>query len=137
MLPAIVAAYLCVAASRPEFGPSPRGSVSSIRDAGAFSAGRMTMNLYAEGRDAAATDRDGWTLDTCFAGRLLGQAKPAGPLCLWYRQPAVTWTEALALGNGRLGGMVFGGVNRERIQINEDTLWSGGPYDRSVGTGAF
>ena len=47
---------------------------------------------------------------------------------LWYRRPAVEWTEALPVGNGRLGAMVFGGVGQERLQINEDTLWSGGPY---------
>ncbi|MFV3131618.1 glycosyl hydrolase family 95 catalytic domain-containing protein [Niveispirillum sp. KHB5.9] len=52
-----------------------------------------------------------------------------GPLTLWYRQPAKVWTEALAIGNGRLGAMVFGGVDKERLQLNEDTLWSGGPYD--------
>jgi alpha-L-fucosidase 2 len=45
---------------------------------------------------------------------------------LWYRQPAKEWVEALPVGNGRLGAMVFGGVARERIQLNEDTLWSGG-----------
>ncbi|MBB4614911.1 glycoside hydrolase family 95 protein [Novosphingobium taihuense] len=48
---------------------------------------------------------------------------------LWYRQPAKEWTEALPVGNGRLGAMVFGGTAIERIQLNEDTLWSGGPYD--------
>ncbi len=48
---------------------------------------------------------------------------------LWYRRPASTWTEALPVGNGRLGAMVFGGTASERIQLNEDTLWSGGPYD--------
>jgi len=54
---------------------------------------------------------------------------PAEPLSLWYRQPASRWVEALAVGNGRLGAMVFGGVTQERIQLNEDTLWAGGPYD--------
>jgi len=54
---------------------------------------------------------------------------PAGELSLWYRQPAKRWIEALAVGNGRLGAMVFGGVSEERIQLNEDTLWAGGPYD--------
>jgi alpha-L-fucosidase 2 len=48
---------------------------------------------------------------------------------LWYERPASAWTEALPVGNGRLGGMVFGGVSRERIQLNEDTLWAGGPYN--------
>ncbi|HLK29134.1 MAG TPA: glycoside hydrolase family 95 protein [Puia sp.] len=47
---------------------------------------------------------------------------------LWYQQPAAKWEEALPVGNGRLGGMVFGTVNEERIQLNEDTYWSGGPY---------
>ena len=61
------------------------------------------------------------------------QAAPArddsqGPV-LFYRQPAKEWVEALPIGNGRLGGMVFGGVPAERIQLNEDTFWSGGPYD--------
>lgn len=48
---------------------------------------------------------------------------------LWYRQPARNWNEALPLGNGRLGAMVFGGVTKERLQLNEDTMWSGYPYD--------
>jgi hypothetical protein len=60
----------------------------------------------------------------------IGEAQPpGGKLSLWYRQPAVAWTEALAIGNGRLGAMVFGGIGRERLQLNEDTLWAGGPYD--------
>ncbi len=50
-------------------------------------------------------------------------------LTLWYRQPAREWTEALPIGNGRLGAMVFGGTQRERLQLNEDTLWAGGPYN--------
>ncbi len=48
---------------------------------------------------------------------------------LWYRRPAETWTEALPVGNGRLGAMVFGGVENERIQFNEGTLWTGQPTD--------
>ena len=47
---------------------------------------------------------------------------------LWYRKPAAKWTEALPIGNGRLGAMVFGGPEREHLQLNEDTLWAGGPY---------
>jgi len=54
----------------------------------------------------------------------------AGDYLLWYRQPAEKWVEALPVGNGRLGAMVFGGVDRERIQLNEDTIWSGRPTDR-------
>ncbi len=60
--------------------------------------------------------------------------EPAGatPLELWYDEPAESWDHALPVGNGRLGGMVFGGIARERIQLNEETLWSGGPYDPVV-----
>ncbi|HER19496.1 MAG TPA: glycoside hydrolase family 95 protein, partial [Chromatiales bacterium] len=48
-------------------------------------------------------------------------------LKLWYDEPAKAWTEALPVGNGRLGAMVFGGTGTERIQLNEDTLWAGPP----------
>lgn len=50
-------------------------------------------------------------------------------LKLWYKHPAQEWTEALPVGNGRLGAMIFGGVNEELIQLNEETLWSGRPVD--------
>jgi len=49
---------------------------------------------------------------------------------LWYRQPAQEWVEALPVGNGRLGAMVFGGIEHETIQLNEDTLWAGHPLER-------
>lgn len=52
-----------------------------------------------------------------------------GPLKLWYRSPAQEWVQALPVGNGRLGAMVFGGVALERLQFNEDTFFSGGPYN--------
>ncbi|CAM4192431.1 glycoside hydrolase family 95 protein [Paenibacillus alkaliterrae] len=55
--------------------------------------------------------------------------KEKHPWMLWYKQPAARWEEALPIGNGRLGGMVFGGIDKERIQLNEDTLWSGFPRD--------
>ena len=48
---------------------------------------------------------------------------------LWYRAPASNWNEALPVGNGRLGAMVFGGVRSERLQLNESTLWSGAPRE--------
>ena len=54
----------------------------------------------------------------------------SGSIPLWYRQPAAEWTQALPIGNGRLGAMVFGRVERELIQLNEDSIWSGGPMDR-------
>ena len=52
----------------------------------------------------------------------------SGALTLWYTQPATEWTKALPIGNGRLGAMVFGGIEQEHLQLNEDTLWSGGPH---------
>ena len=52
----------------------------------------------------------------------------AGPV-LWYRQPAAKWEQALPIGNGRMGAMVFGGMADERIQFNEDTLWTGRPHE--------
>ena len=58
-------------------------------------------------------------------------------LKLRYSKPASVWTEALPVGNGRLGGMVFGGVEEELIQLNEATLWSGGPVKSNINPGAF
>ena len=62
------------------------------------------------------------------------------PLCiaaqnnntLWYRKPAAQWTEALPIGNGRLGAMIFGHISDELIQLNESTLWSGGPVKTHI-----
>ncbi len=67
-----------------------------------------------------------------FGGQFLTNAKSRpSKLSLWYRRPATVWTEALPIGNGRLGAMIFGGIEGERIQLNEDTLWGGSPYDPS------
>ena len=64
------------------------------------------------------------------AVKLTGQSSaPEEPLSLWYRRPARQWVEALAVGNGRLGAMVWGGILTEQLQLNEDTLWGGGPYN--------
>ncbi|MFC5463034.1 glycosyl hydrolase family 95 catalytic domain-containing protein [Massilia niabensis] len=57
-----------------------------------------------------------------------GAQAPRPANLLWYRQSAARWEEALPLGNGRLGAMVFGRVGQERLQLNEDTLWAGAPY---------
>ena len=59
------------------------------------------------------------------------QAESPDALKLWYKQPAAEWTQALPIGNGRLGAMVYGGIQQEQLQINEDTLWHGGPHDYS------
>jgi alpha-L-fucosidase 2 len=56
------------------------------------------------------------------------QTAAASPLTLWYRKPATKWeSEALPIGNGTLGAMIFGGVSHERLQLNEHSLWSGHP----------
>src|SRR5918993_2106051 len=71
------------------------------------------------------------------ARAVTGQARDArGALCLWYRRPAASWNEALPVGNGRLGAMVFGGVETERLQLNEDTVWAGERRDRINPEGA-
>lgn len=59
--------------------------------------------------------------------RVNAQKDTSRPLKLWYNQPARVWEEALPLGNGQMGAMVFGTVQRERLQLNESTLWSGYP----------
>jgi len=61
----------------------------------------------------------------------IGAEPPAAANLLWYRQPANEWVEALPIGNGRIGAMIFGGIGRERLQLNDDTLYGGGPYDPS------
>ncbi|MEV4300155.1 glycosyl hydrolase family 95 catalytic domain-containing protein [Microbispora rosea] len=60
------------------------------------------------------------------------EVRAANDLALWYDKGAGTdWLRALPIGNGRLGAMVFGNVDTERLQLNEDTVWGGGPYDQS------
>ena len=69
------------------------------------------------------------------SGALALGAETSNDLKLWYRQPARAWTDALPMGNGRLGGMVFGGIASERIALNEDTVWAGGRRDRNESGG--
>lgn len=76
------------------------------------------------------------TLISCLAILLFGcsskSEKELNPsLMLWYDQPAKNWNEALPIGNGRLGAMVYGGIEKETIQFNEETLWTGQPNDYS------
>jgi alpha-L-fucosidase 2 len=56
-------------------------------------------------------------------------ASSDNPMDLWYAAPAKAWTEALPVGNGHMGAMIFGGVGEERLQLNENTLWAGSPYN--------
>ena len=51
----------------------------------------------------------------------------ANDLLLWYLKPATHWTEALPIGNGRMGAMIFGTPDKERLQLNDVTVWSGTP----------
>jgi alpha-L-fucosidase 2 len=62
-------------------------------------------------------------------GLLALSCASGGPLTLWYKQPAARWVEALPVGNGHMGAMIFGGVANERIQFNEHTVWTGEPHD--------
>ena len=57
------------------------------------------------------------------------QKQPFSSASLWYEHPAADWNEALPVGNGRLGAMVFGQVETERLQLNESTVWAGEPED--------
>ena len=59
------------------------------------------------------------------------------PLTLWYRSPAKLWTDALAIGNGRLGAMIFGGPESDRFQLNDITVWSGGPMPHADRQGGY
>jgi hypothetical protein len=65
---------------------------------------------------------------TAHAAPAVAKSKNAG-LELWYDRPAERWLEALPIGNGRIGAMVFGRVRQERLSLNESTLWAGSPYD--------
>lgn len=70
-----------------------------------------------------------WLMTVWLAGVTVFGVLGSDDLTIWHRQPARDWNEATPIGNGRLGAMVFGGVNSERIQLNEDSLWSGAPQD--------
>lgn len=72
----------------------------------------------------------------CFCAACL-QLEAQDNHTIWYEKPAAEWVEALPVGNGRIGGMVFGGINEELIQLNEATLWSGGPRKDDVNPKAF
>lgn len=65
---------------------------------------------------------------SCFAASGFGAESQ---LSLWYDKPATAWEQALPIGNGRMGAMIFGGVAKERLQFNESTLWTGVPHDYS------
>lgn len=66
---------------------------------------------------------------SAMCGRVAANEAAPARMSLWYQQPAKAWRESLFIGNGRLGGAVWGGVRSARIDLNEDTLWSGEPYE--------
>ncbi|RKR91840.1 alpha-L-fucosidase 2 [Micromonospora pisi] len=78
-----------------------------------------------------------WTAAARAASVAPPEVRAANDQALWYDESAGTdWLRALPIGNGRLGAMVFGNVDTERLQLNEDTVWAGGPYDASNPQGA-
>ncbi|GIJ72437.1 glycosyl hydrolase family 95 catalytic domain-containing protein [Virgisporangium ochraceum] len=92
--------------------------------------------LLAAGAGAALLPT-GWTAVARAGSVPPADVLAAGDLALWYDEPAGTdWLRALPIGNGRLGAMVFGNIDTERLQLNEDTVWAGGPYDSANTRGA-
>ena len=95
---------------------------------------RQVLQAGAAGASALML-RGGWPGAAAADQPLAGPG--TGDLKLWYDAAAGTdWLRALPIGNGRLGAMVFGNVDVERLQLNEDTIWAGGPYDQSNPRGA-
>ena len=92
--------------------PYPRRALPATLMATLFAL-RLTLLTGAAGLAEGVTTKD----------------SPVSPPAIWYRQPATNWDEALPIGNGRLGAMVFGGIARERLQLNEESLWAGCPVD--------
>ncbi|MFB9690645.1 glycosyl hydrolase family 95 catalytic domain-containing protein [Amycolatopsis plumensis] len=78
-----------------------------------------------------------WTATARPGSAAPSDVRAVNDLALWYDKPAGTeWLRALPIGNGRLGAMVFGNTDTERLQLNEDTVWAGGPHDYSNTQGA-
>lgn len=76
-----------------------------------------------------------WARQSVFVSKSIFSVTFDPSTLLWYSAPATAWEEALPVGNGRLGAMFFGANSEERIQLNEDTYWSGGPYSTVVKSG--
>ncbi|MFT3754634.1 MAG: glycoside hydrolase family 95 protein [Pseudoxanthomonas sp.] len=99
-----------------------KATAAALAVAGAGGATAAEKN----GGKSSGTGKSASTTHASFAA---APASSSQPLRLWYPRPATQWVEALPLGNGRLGAMVWGGGRYERLQLNEDTLYAGGPYD--------
>ena len=103
----------------------PLLSKAQVKSADLLMEGQYDFNVAASLRNVPINAK--WFDRAEFTGKA---DKPANTKnVLWYRKSAKVWEEALPLGNGRLGAMVFGGVADERIQLNENTLWDGYPLD--------
>ncbi|MBC8990445.1 glycoside hydrolase N-terminal domain-containing protein [Micromonospora chalcea] len=97
---------------------------------------RNVIKAAAAGAGAALVPA-AWSAAARAGSAAPAQVLAANDLALWYDEPAGTdWLRALPIGNGRLGAMVFGNVDTERLQLNEDTVWAGGPYDSANTRGA-
>ncbi|WFE39955.1 glycoside hydrolase N-terminal domain-containing protein [Micromonospora sp. WMMD998] len=97
---------------------------------------RNILKAGAAGAGAALVPA-AWTATARAGSAAPPQVLAANDLALWYDEGAGTdWLRALPIGNGRLGAMVFGNVDTERLQLNEDTVWAGGPYDSANTRGA-
>src|SRR5688500_8088745 len=100
---------------------------------------RRLLAAGAAGAGAALVPT-GWTAPARAGAVAPPQVLAAGDLALWYDEAAGSdWLRALPIGNGRLGAMVYGNTDTERLQLNEDTVWAGGPhnYDNPRGAGAL
>jgi alpha-L-fucosidase 2 len=100
---------------------------------------RQVFKLGAAGVTAMAVPV-AWTATARADSTAPRDVRAAGDLALWYDEAAGSeWLRALPIGNGRLGAMVFGNTDTERLQLNEDTVWAGGPhnYDNPQGAGAL
>ena len=101
--------------------------------AAVLAAGALHSEICRGGREPTLWGGPGgWASAHPYGSLLQSLPSTAPDLRLWYRQPAENWNQALPVGNGRLGAMVFGDAAKEHIQLNEETLWSGGPYDPVV-----
>ncbi|GAA3147578.1 alpha-L-fucosidase 2 [Kribbella aluminosa] len=85
--------------------------------------------LRTTGAAAGAAIVAGALTETTTATAAPQPGSDTNPLKLWYTSPATEWLQALAIGNGRLGAMVYGGTATEQLQLNEDSIWAGGPHD--------
>ncbi|EWM64161.1 alpha-L-fucosidase [Micromonospora sp. M42] len=125
---------LAITGQRRASGPAsdPRGWEKSMSEV----TRRNVIKAAAAGAGAALVPA-AWSAAARAGSAAPAQVLAANDLALWYDEPAGTdWLRALPIGNGRLGAMVFGNVDTERLQLNEDTVWAGGPYDSANTRGA-